>query len=65
MVKVRADTDVCVFSGMCVLNVPEVFDQRDDGMVEVLAEEPPEDLRERVRLAVLGCPSGALSVEED
>ncbi|WP_433075503.1 ferredoxin [Dactylosporangium sp. CA-052675] len=65
MVKVRADTDVCVFSGMCVLNVPEVFDQRDDGMVEVLAEEPPEGLAERVRLAVLGCPSGALSVEED
>ncbi|WP_432995519.1 ferredoxin [Dactylosporangium sp. CA-233914] len=63
--KVRADTSVCVASGMCVLNVPDVFDQREeDGLVELLDEQPPQERHEAVRMAVLGCPSGALSVEE-
>jgi ferredoxin len=64
-VKVRADTAVCVSSGMCVLSVPEVFDQReDDAVVEVLLDEPPADRQDAVRSAVLGCPSGALSLQE-
>jgi ferredoxin len=65
-VKVRADTGLCVASGMCVLNVPDVFDQREsDGVVELLRPEPPSSLEDAVRSAVLGCPSGALSVDED
>ncbi|WP_426503718.1 ferredoxin [Dactylosporangium sp. McL0621] len=62
--KVRADTMVCVASGMCVLSVPEVFDQReDDGVVEVLASQPPAGLEDAVREAVLRCPSGALTLD--
>ncbi|WP_433044007.1 ferredoxin [Dactylosporangium sp. CS-033363] len=64
--KVRADTEVCVASGMCVLNVPDVFDQREsDGVVELVLAEPPPSLEDAVRAAVLGCPSGALSVDEE
>ncbi|MEU7867457.1 ferredoxin [Dactylosporangium sp. NPDC049140] len=64
--RVRADAAVCLASGMCVLSVPEVFDQReDDGVVELLVAEPPPRLQDKVRLAVLGCPAGALSVLED
>jgi ferredoxin len=65
-VKIRADTEVCVSSGMCVLNVPEIFAQREeDGVVEILLVEPPPQWQDAVRDAVLGCPSGALSVEEE
>ncbi|GAA3453133.1 ferredoxin [Dactylosporangium matsuzakiense] len=62
--KVRADTAVCVASGMCVMHAPEVFDQReDDAVVVVLVAEPPEREHDAVRQAVLGCPSGALSID--
>ncbi|MFI5910034.1 ferredoxin [Dactylosporangium sp. NPDC051541] len=63
--KVSADTGVCVSSGMCVMHAPEVFDQReDDAVVVVLLAEPPAEQRDAVRQAVLGCPSGALAIED-
>lgn len=66
MVRVAADTDVCIGSGQCALRLPEVFDQREeDGVVVLLDERPPEALHEAARQAVLGCPSGALSLPEE
>jgi ferredoxin len=63
--KVSADTAVCLAAGQCALMLPAVFDQRDDdGVVVVLDEEPPAELHDAVRAAVLGCPSGALRVDE-
>jgi ferredoxin len=63
-VRIRADTAVCASSGMCALNVPEVFDQReDDGVVELLVAQPPAGLEDAVREAVLRCPSGALALD--
>jgi ferredoxin len=65
VVKVVADTAVCVASGQCALLVPEVFDQRDeDAVVVVLDEHPGPRWQEAVRQAVAGCPSGALRLEE-
>jgi ferredoxin len=45
--------------------LPEVFEVRDDGYLYVLNEHPPEELRERLREAVNGCPTGAISFVED
>ena len=60
--RITANRDVCVSGGMCVLTAPEVFDQdEEDGLVTVLAPDPPEELRERVIEAVRLCPSRALS----
>ena len=59
-VHVRADRDVCIGAGLCVLTAGAVFDQDDDGIVVVL-EETPEDV-DAVRQAVTNCPSGALSI---
>jgi ferredoxin len=57
--RITADTNVCISAGMCALTAPEVFDQGDDdGLVTVLRPDPPEELREAVRL----CPSGALDI---
>ncbi len=60
---VRADRDVCIGSGMCVLTAGAVFDQDDDGIVQVLVEHP--DDAQDVRDAVANCPSGALSLSEE
>jgi ferredoxin len=65
-VKVYADQDVCVGSGMCVLCLPEVFDQReDDGVVVLLRAEPDPDPDQEAAVlqAVQLCPSGALRVD--
>ncbi len=46
--KVTVDQDKCVSSGMCVLNAGDVFDQRDDdGVVELLIDEPGPESRRR------------------
>ena len=56
-VKVAADRDVCIGAGMCVGTAPAVFDQDDEGIVVVLAEDAP-DMEARQAIAL--CPSGAL-----
>ena len=58
--KIEADREVCIAAGNCVLSAEAVFDQDDDGIVLLLAEEVPEGEEERVREAVKLCPSGAL-----
>jgi ferredoxin len=60
---VHADRDRCCGSGLCVLRLPEVFDQDDDGIVVLLNPGPPEHLRAEVAKAVDACPSGALTLD--
>ena len=64
-VRVRADRNVCIGAGLCVLSAGDVFDQDDDGLVVLLQERltDPEAIR-AAREAVANCPSGALSVED-
>lgn len=64
--RVTVDQQRCVGSGLCVLNVTELFDQREeDGAVELLDELPPDELAERVRYAAKVCPSRAITVHDD
>jgi ferredoxin len=64
-VKVIVDQDKCVSSGMCVMNAGDVFDQRDDdGVVELLVDEPGPDQAEETRKAVAACPALAIHIEE-
>ncbi len=63
--KVSVEADKCCGAGSCVLIAPEVFDQReDDGIVVLLAPEPPEQLHATVRECANVCPSGAIQVSE-
>jgi ferredoxin len=64
-VKVIVDQDKCVSSGMCVMNAPDLFDQRDDdGVVELLVEHPGPDQAEEARKAVAACPALAIHLDE-
>jgi ferredoxin len=62
---IKADRDVCIGSGQCVLTEPAVFDQDDDGIVVLLTDEPGDEAIEPARAAVDLCPSRALSVEQE
>jgi ferredoxin len=64
-VKVTVDQDKCVSSGMCVMNSPDVFDQRDDdGVVVHLIDNPRPDLAAVTREAAAACPALAIHIEE-
>lgn len=64
-VKITADRNVCIGSGMCVMTAPAVFDQDDDGIVLLLTPDiPPDQAAAAVRATEL-CPSGALRLIQD
>jgi len=65
VVKVGANRDLCIGAGMCVMTTDVVFDQDDDGVVVVLAEEVPDGQEQLVRNAVNLCPSGALALLQE
>ncbi|MDF2823250.1 MAG: ferredoxin [Mycobacterium sp.] len=60
--RVAADRDVCIGAGVCVMSSEVVFDQDDDGIVVVSADDVPVDEQENARKAVQLCPSGALTL---
>ncbi len=58
VVKVTWDDKLCIQAGLCVKNLPSVFQLRD-GKFVIVPEGAPEA---RVRQVVSQCPSGALKV---
>ena len=62
--KVLADRSKCQGYGNCVIAEPRVFDLDEDGLVKILVEGPPEELREQVMQAVRDCPTRALALED-
>jgi ferredoxin len=61
---VTVDYDLCESNGICAGLVPDVFDLRDDDILYLLQEDPPESLREQVELAVRRCPRQALRLAD-
>ncbi len=63
--KVTVDQNICASSGNCVLNAPEVFDQRDDdGVVVLLNSNPTPEQADGARRAAAACPALAIHIEE-
>ena len=63
--KVTVDQNICASSGNCVMNAPEVFDQRDeDGVVVLLNAHPPAEQAEGARRAAAACPALAIRIED-
>jgi ferredoxin len=60
VVRVEADRDACISAGNCVMTAGEVFDQDDDGIVEVLVPEVSAEDEAKVDQAVKLCPASAL-----
>jgi ferredoxin len=62
--KVIVDRKMCEGNMRCQEAAPEVFEVRDDDKSHVLIENPPERLREKVKLAVRMCPRQAITIVE-
>lgn len=52
--------DLCIHSGVCFRNLPDVFRPLSRPWVELDGADPEE-----IRRTVRACPSGALSLQED
>ncbi len=61
MIRVEIDREKCVGSGNCVFWAPATFDLDDEGLSVII--DPAGDTADRIRVAVDGCPSNALSME--
>ena len=62
--RVVVDYDLCESNAICMAVAPEVFEVDDDDNLDLLQEEPPEELRPKVEEAVRRCPKQALSIQE-
>ncbi len=62
--KIVVDFDICESNGLCMQSAPEVFEVRDDDFLYILNENPSEELRDKVDLAVRSCPKQAISIED-
>lgn len=61
--KVIIDFDSCIASGACVTACPEVFAQDEDGIVQLLQEEPGAELEDKVNEAIDACPAACIAAE--
>ncbi len=60
--RVVVDIDTCQSYAVCMGAAPEVFEVRDDGLLYLLDDSPPESFRERVEEAARLCPVNAIEV---
>ncbi|MDO8432141.1 MAG: ferredoxin [Candidatus Binatus sp.] len=63
--KVIVDQQLCEGNMRCQEAAPEVFEVRDDDKSYLLIENPPESMREKIKLAVRLCPRQAITVIDD
>ncbi|MEU1980999.1 ferredoxin [Nocardia sp. NPDC019395] len=60
---VEVDRTACLGCGVCVSYAPKSFEQDDEGQAVFL--DPPADPEPDIRMAVDGCPTGALRLSAD
>lgn len=60
--RIVVDYNQCESNALCMGVAPEVFEVRDDDLLYVLDENPPEALREKVLQAARICPKQAITV---
>ena len=60
--KVIVDYDLCEANAICMQQAPEIFEVDDEDNLNVLQEEVPESLREKLENAVRLCPRQALRI---
>jgi ferredoxin len=63
--RITIDERRCIAAGQCVLNAPELFDQRDeDGIVVLLNANPSEAEQPAARLAAQLCPAQVITTDD-
>ena len=62
MMRVLVDHDSCDSNGLCAAAAPEIFEIRDDDLLYVLRDSPPENLWPAAEEAARACPKLAITL---
>ncbi|MCE7883141.1 MAG: ferredoxin [Actinobacteria bacterium ATB1] len=62
--RVVVDWNLCESNAVCEGIAPEVFLVGDDDELQILQENPPEELRPKMEEAARRCPKAAISIED-
>lgn len=62
--KIIVKEDACVGAGQCALVAGTLFDQNDEGIVQLLNDQPSISEEAAARKAASLCPARAISVHE-
>lgn len=60
--SIDIDRDRCIGSGVCMIYAPSTFTHDSEGKA-TLTDAPGDEL-ESIRVAVEGCPTGALAIAQ-
>ena len=60
--SIKIDRERCMGSGNCAFHAPNTFDLDDE--MKVIVVDPAGDPDDKIRLAVDGCPTLALSLDD-
>jgi ferredoxin len=63
--KVVVDLKLCEGNMRCQEAAPEVFEVGDDDKSRLLLANPPERMRDKIKLAARLCPRQAITVSDD
>jgi len=62
--KIVVNFDLCESNALCCFTAPDLFEVREDELLYVLDENPPESRRAEITDAINACPKRAISLEE-
>jgi ferredoxin len=60
--RIAIDQNRCEGHGQCAVSAPDIYALDDDGYVQVLVAELPEQLIERAKAGARSCPMAAIVV---
>jgi ferredoxin len=58
--RIEIDRELCMAHGQCELVAPELFAVSEQGLAELIVEDPAEELRPKAVDAIDHCPEGAI-----
>jgi ferredoxin len=61
--RIVVDTEQCTGHGICESLAPDIFEVGEEGIVHLLTDDLPDQLRPTLESAVADCPTRSLRLE--
>jgi len=62
--KISVNYDLCESNALCCFAAPEIFEVREDELLYVIDDNPPETMRTEVHEAINACPKRAITIDD-
>ena len=61
--RISVNYDLCESNALCCFAAPAIFEVREDELLYVLDDNPPETMRAEVHEAINACPKRAITID--